>query len=88
MDYRSKEHRQPISSNQISQEALAETVGTTRPRVNFFVNRFKTLGLVRHNGELEVHGPLLNVVGQEQNFDSIPYSKVFPIPNLGTFISS
>src|ERR1700690_2923401 len=46
----------------ISQETLAEMVGTTRGRVNFFMNRFRKLGFVRYNGELEVHSSLLNVV--------------------------
>jgi len=47
----------------ISQETLAETMGTTRPRVNFFMNRFRELGLVDYdeNG-IEVHSSLLNVV--------------------------
>jgi CRP-like cAMP-binding protein len=46
----------------ISQETLAEMVGTTRGRVNFFMNRFRKLGFVRYNGGLEVHPSLLNVV--------------------------
>jgi len=46
----------------ISQETLAEMVGTTRSRVNYFMNRFRKLGFVRYNGELEVHSSLLNVV--------------------------
>ena len=46
----------------ISQETLAEMVGTTRGRVSFFMNRFRKLGFVRYNGELEVHSSLLNVV--------------------------
>src|SRR6202166_3164579 len=46
----------------ISQETLAEMVGTTRGRINFFMNRFRKLGFVRYNGELEVHSSLLNVV--------------------------
>jgi CRP/FNR family cyclic AMP-dependent transcriptional regulator len=46
----------------ISQETLAEIVGTTRSRVNFFMNRFRKLGFIRYNGELEVHSSLLNVV--------------------------
>ena len=46
----------------ISQETVAEMVGTTRSRVNFFVNRFRKLGFVRYNGGLEVHSSLLNVV--------------------------
>jgi CRP/FNR family transcriptional regulator, cyclic AMP receptor protein len=50
----------------ISQETLAEMVGTTRSRVNFFMNRFRKLGFVRYNGELEVHSSLLNVVLHEK----------------------
>ncbi len=46
----------------ISQETLAEIVGTTRSRVNFFMNRFRKLGFVKYNGGLEIHHSLLNVV--------------------------
>ena len=46
----------------ISQETLAEIVGTTRSRVSFFMNRFRKLGFIKYNGVLEVHGSLLNVV--------------------------
>lgn len=46
----------------ISQETLAEMVGTTRSRVSFFMNRFRKLGFIKYNGELEIHASLLNVV--------------------------
>jgi len=46
----------------ISQETLAEMVGTTRSRVNFFMNRFRKLGFIEYNGELKVHSSLLSVV--------------------------
>ncbi len=46
----------------ISQETLAEMVGTTRPRVNFFMNKFRQLGFVEYNGALKVHPSLLSVV--------------------------
>jgi CRP/FNR family transcriptional regulator, cyclic AMP receptor protein len=46
----------------ISQETLAEMVGTTRSRVSFFMNRFRKLGFIQYNGGLEVHSSLLNVV--------------------------
>jgi CRP/FNR family cyclic AMP-dependent transcriptional regulator len=46
----------------ISQETLAEMVGTTRSRVNFFMNRFRKLGFIEYNGELLVHRSLLSVV--------------------------
>ncbi len=46
----------------ISQETLAEIVGTTRSRVSFFMNRFRKLGFIQYNGGLEVHSSLLNIV--------------------------
>jgi CRP/FNR family transcriptional regulator, cyclic AMP receptor protein len=46
----------------ISQETLAEMIGTTRPRVNFFMNRFRKLGFIEYNGGLRVHSSLLGVV--------------------------
>ena len=46
----------------ISQETLAEMVGTTRSRVSFFMNRFRNLGFIKYNGEIEIHRSLLNVV--------------------------
>ena len=46
----------------ISQETLAELVGTTRSRINFFMNKFRKLGFIHYNGGLQVHGSLLNVV--------------------------
>jgi CRP/FNR family transcriptional regulator, cyclic AMP receptor protein len=46
----------------ISQETLAEMVGTTRSRVSFFMNKFRKLGFVDYNGGLQVHSSLLSVV--------------------------
>jgi CRP-like cAMP-binding protein len=46
----------------ISQETLAEMIGTTRSRVSFFMNRFRKLGFIEYNGKLRVHSSLLNVV--------------------------
>lgn len=46
----------------ISQEALAEMVGTTRSRVSFFMNRFRKLGFINYNGGLYVHSSLLNII--------------------------
>ena len=46
----------------ISQEVLAEMVGTTRARVNFFMNRFRKLGFIEYNGAIEVHPSLLSIV--------------------------
>jgi CRP/FNR family transcriptional regulator, cyclic AMP receptor protein len=46
----------------VSQETLAEMVGTTRSRVNYFMNKFRKLGFIKYNGSLEVHSSLLTVV--------------------------
>jgi CRP/FNR family cyclic AMP-dependent transcriptional regulator len=46
----------------ISQETLADMIGTTRSRVSFFMNRFRKLGFIHYNGGLQVHSSLLNVV--------------------------
>ena len=46
----------------ISQETLAEMIGTTRARVSFFMNRFRRLGFIEYNGNVEVHSSLLSVV--------------------------
>jgi CRP/FNR family transcriptional regulator, cyclic AMP receptor protein len=46
----------------ISQETLAEIIGTTRSRVSTFMNKFRDLGFINYNGELEVHNSLLNVI--------------------------
>jgi CRP-like cAMP-binding protein len=46
----------------ISQETLAEMIGTTRSRVSYFMNKFRKLGLISYNGHIEVHKSLLNVV--------------------------
>jgi CRP/FNR family cyclic AMP-dependent transcriptional regulator len=47
---------------QITQETLAEMIGTTRSRVSFFMNRFRTLGFIEYNGRIRVHKSLLNVI--------------------------
>jgi len=57
-----KDGKPEVAIPKITQETLAEMVGTTRSRVSFFMNRFRKLGFVRYNGELEVHSSLLNVV--------------------------
>jgi CRP/FNR family transcriptional regulator, cyclic AMP receptor protein len=56
---------QPISPN-ISQETLAEMIGTTRSRVSYFMNKFRKLGLVSYNGHIEVHNSLLSAVLHEK----------------------
>jgi CRP-like cAMP-binding protein len=50
----------------VSQETLAEMIGTTRPRVSFFMNRFRKLGLIDYNGSIEIHSSFLNVVLRDQ----------------------
>jgi CRP-like cAMP-binding protein len=56
---------QPISPN-ISQETLAEMIGTTRSRVSHFMNKFRKLGLIDYNGHIEVHNSLLSAVLHEK----------------------
>ena len=50
----------------ISQETLAQMIGTTRARVSFFMNKFRKLGFIDYNGGIEVHSSLLNVVLHDQ----------------------
>jgi CRP-like cAMP-binding protein len=57
-----KEGKEEPVIPQISQETLAEMIGTTRSRVNFFLNKFRQLGFIDYNGHLRVHSSLLNVV--------------------------
>jgi CRP/FNR family transcriptional regulator, cyclic AMP receptor protein len=52
---------QPIAAH-VSQETLAEMIGTTRSRVSFFMNKFRKLGFISYNGTIEVHNSLLNAV--------------------------
>jgi CRP-like cAMP-binding protein len=52
---------EPITAK-ISQETLAEMVGTTRSRISFFMNKFRKLGFIEYNGNLKVHSSLLSVV--------------------------
>jgi CRP/FNR family cyclic AMP-dependent transcriptional regulator len=56
---------QPITMP-ISQETLAEIIGTTRPRVSHFMNKFRKLGFITYNGHLQVHTSLLSVVLRDE----------------------
>jgi CRP/FNR family transcriptional regulator, cyclic AMP receptor protein len=56
---------QPISPN-VSQETLAEMIGTTRSRVSHFMNKFRKLGLISYNGKIEVHSSLMDAVLREK----------------------
>jgi CRP/FNR family cyclic AMP-dependent transcriptional regulator len=49
----------------ITQEVMAARVGTTRSRINYFLNNFRKLGLIEYDGELKVHSSLLNVIIHE-----------------------
>jgi CRP/FNR family cyclic AMP-dependent transcriptional regulator len=60
-----KEGRPEPIIPKISQETLAEMIGTTRSRVSFFMNRFRKLGFIDYNGCLEIHSSLLSVVLHE-----------------------
>jgi CRP/FNR family cyclic AMP-dependent transcriptional regulator len=55
---------QPITTP-ISQETLAEIIGTTRPRVSVFMNKFRKLGFIEYNGHLEIHSSLMSVLLRE-----------------------
>jgi CRP/FNR family cyclic AMP-dependent transcriptional regulator len=57
-----KEGRPEEVIPKMSQETLAEIVGTTRSRVSFFMNRFRKLGFIEYNGSLKIHSSLLNVI--------------------------
>jgi CRP/FNR family cyclic AMP-dependent transcriptional regulator len=57
-----KEARPDPIVGKISQETLAEMIGTTRARVSHFMNKFRKLGFIDYNGHLTVHNSLLNVV--------------------------
>jgi CRP/FNR family cyclic AMP-dependent transcriptional regulator len=56
-----KESKPETLVPKISQEILAEMIGTTRSRVSFFMNRFRKLGFIEYNGEIRVHNSLLNI---------------------------
>ena len=61
-----KEGRPEPIVTKISQETLAEMIGTTRSRVSHFMNKFRDLGFIEYNGQLEVHSSLLSVMLNDQ----------------------
>ncbi|MEA2824292.1 MAG: family transcriptional regulator, cyclic receptor protein [Alphaproteobacteria bacterium] len=63
-----KEGRPEPILTKVSQELLAEMIGTTRARVNFFMNKFRKLGFISYNGTMEVHSSLLSVVLHDQPY--------------------
>ena len=64
-----KEGRPEPLIAKISQETLAEMIGTTRSRVSHFMNKFRQMGFIDYNGHLEIHSSLLGVVLNEQPDD-------------------
>lgn len=64
-NFGSEEHRDRVAVK-ISQETLAEMIGTTRSRVSFFMNKFRKLGFISYNGEIHVHQSLLSAVMHDQ----------------------
>ena len=68
----------------ISQETLAEMIGTTRSRVSFFMNRFRKLGFIEYNSRIRVHKSLLNVILLDQlPSDNAGKPPVRGIPQMG-----
>ncbi len=68
---------EPIISN-VNQEMLAEMIGSTRSRVNFFMNKFRDLGFISYNGKVEVHNSLLTVVLNDRPGDVSSFVKPSP----------
>jgi CRP-like cAMP-binding protein len=72
----------------ITQETLADMIGTTRSRVSFFMNRFRKLGFISYNGRIQVHKSLLNVVLLDQLPDHNAQTPAIPLfgkPEPATF---
>jgi hypothetical protein len=61
-----KEGRPEAIIAKVSQDTLADMIGTTRSRVSFFMNKFRKLGFISYNGKMEVHSSLLGVVLHDQ----------------------
>jgi CRP-like cAMP-binding protein len=57
----------------VNQDVLAARVGTTRSRINFFMNKFRKLGFIEYNGHLKVHASLLNVIVLDQTDAPVPH---------------
>src|SRR5580658_1029923 len=69
---------------QITQETLAEMIGTTRSRVSFFMNRFRKLGFIEYNGRIQVHKSLLNVILHDQLPDDNAEKPLVLVPSART----
>ena len=66
----------------VTQETLAEMIGTTRSRVSFFMNRFRKLGYISYNGRIQVHKSLLNMLLHDQSPDQNASNPVYLEPHL------
>jgi CRP/FNR family transcriptional regulator, cyclic AMP receptor protein len=82
-----KEGRPEPITAKVSQEMLAEMIGTTRSRVSFFMNKFRRLGFISYGDHLEVHNSLLSVILNDQSHDGSHYEKHRRShkPNLGEY---
>lgn len=69
-NYGKEEREEPITPK-IDQETLAKMIGTTRPRVSQFMNKFRKLGFIEYNGHIKVHSALLSVVLHDQGAGSL-----------------
>jgi predicted XRE-type DNA-binding protein len=72
----------------ITQENLAEMIGTTRSRVSRFMNRFRKLGFIEYNGRIRVNRSLLNVVLHDQPFEQNAISAALNVARPGPFKSA
>jgi CRP-like cAMP-binding protein len=59
--------QQDVSLPNINQQTLAKMIGTTRPRVNHFMNKFRRLGFIDYNGSIKIHSSLLTVLLRDQS---------------------
>jgi len=75
-----KEGKPEPAIAKISQETLAEMIGTTRSRVSFFMNKFRKLGFIEYNGGLKIHSSLLNVVLLDQEPAGLDNKPLLPGP--------
>ena len=69
--------RQPVAVT-LSQETLAEMIGTTRSRVSFFMNKFRKKGFIDYNGKIQVHASLLDAVLRENRISATRNSRRDP----------
>jgi CRP/FNR family cyclic AMP-dependent transcriptional regulator len=74
-NYGKEEREEPITPK-IDQETLAKMIGTTRPRVSQFMNKFRKLGFIEYNGHIKVHSALLSVVLHDQGVGSLSAPEV------------